>query len=65
MDRLARETQRKIEEETMKNETQDNTDYELSKQQLMEELNNTKKTLQETSITNKEIEQNLRKVIIT
>ena len=62
VDRIARETQRKIEDEAVKIESQETAHHKSSKKQQEEELESIRKSLQETVSSNRDIEQSLRKV---
>ena len=62
VDKLAKETQRRIEDDTTKHETQNQQNYDNKKIKLREEISILKKSLQETVLANRETEQQLRKV---
>ena len=62
---LAEETQRRIREESDNLETHHVNTHKTNRTQLEEQVASLKKTLQETTIANREEEQKLRKVCIT
>ena len=62
VDKLAKETQRRIEDDTTKHEGQNQQNYDNKKIKLREEISILKKSLQETVLANRETEQQLRKV---
>ena len=60
--RMAEETQRKIKEDTDKQQSQDLQNHSTTKTALQEEVAAMKKSLLEVTTANKEAEQKLRKV---
>ena len=62
VDKLARETQRRIEDEASKAENEENAQFDSVKTNSSSELATLRKKLQETVSSNRESEQELRKV---
>lgn len=62
VDKLAKQVQSKIEEDTSKQEAANQSSHNGQVTKMNEEITTLKRTLQETKAANKEIESQLRKV---